>query len=342
MTVQLKRLCKEVDMQRDKKIQLLRIMAMFMIVACHLVQEYNSDTIAMTAQFFNVGVYVFFLISGFLYGGKEIGGFLKWFIKRMTKLLIPVYIFLIFVFAMNYLILGSFSIEKIFVYLFNLQGVFGTVLGASHLWFLTTIMFCYGLIPLFSVIRKWKSNLRSGLFLLAILMMALIISFTYKYAGQQLFYILTFALGYLFGPKLKKIPANWAMLLCTIGLMFIIRLVARKFVDGTILYDVIVSSITHIVISVSLFVAIFKINLKTKEKTLNRLDSMSYYIYIVHYIFMVGPLRLMGATDNSVVNTALTIIASYVAAEILKVLTTGVYKLVGIEKKKHNMELVGK
>lgn len=83
--------CRWGDMQRDRRIQLLRVVAMFMIVACHLAQEYNSDIIAMAAQFFNVGVYVFLLISEFLYGGKEIGNFLKWFSKRVLVAITGVY-----------------------------------------------------------------------------------------------------------------------------------------------------------------------------------------------------------------------------------------------------------
>lgn len=323
-------------MQRDKKIQLLRIVAMFMIVACHLVQEYNSNILSMTAQFFNVGVYVFLLISGFLYGSKEIGSFSKWFSKRMIKLLIPVYIFMIFVFVLDFLLLGNFSVEKIFVYLFNLQGVFGGIQGAGHLWFLTTIMFCYALVPLFSIIKKQKrDNLYSGIFVTIILVMAVIFSFVYGYIGQQLFYILIFALGYLFGPKLKKMSsANWFLLCGVICLMFVLRLAIRKVADSTVLYDIIVTSITHIIISLCLFAATFKINPKIKGKILNKLDFMSYYIYIVHYIFMVGPLRLMGVTSNMVVNTILTIIASYVAAEVLKLITTGFYRLTGLRRKK--------
>ena len=168
---------------------------------------------------------------------------------------------------------------------------------------------------------------------MGILTLAIVFSFAYGRVGQQLFYILIFALGYLFGSKLRKISVNWVMLFCIVCLMFAIRLIARNFADGTVLYNIIVASTTHIVISLCLLVAVFKVEVKNKRKVLDKLDVMSYYVYIVHYIFMVGPVRLMGLTDNLVINTILTISASFATAAVLKAITTGAYKVIGLEER---------
>lgn len=53
-------------------ISYLRVFAMILILACHIVQEHNNSYINMTAQFLNVGVPIFIIISGYLYGQKEI------------------------------------------------------------------------------------------------------------------------------------------------------------------------------------------------------------------------------------------------------------------------------
>ena len=58
-------------MKKDVSIQIVRICAMFSILACHLVQELNNSKIAQLAQFFNVGVYIFLFLSGYLYGNKK-------------------------------------------------------------------------------------------------------------------------------------------------------------------------------------------------------------------------------------------------------------------------------
>lgn len=50
-------------MKKDVSIQIVRICAMFSILACHLVQELNNSKIAQLAQFFNVGVYIFLFLS---------------------------------------------------------------------------------------------------------------------------------------------------------------------------------------------------------------------------------------------------------------------------------------
>lgn len=57
---------------RNNSIQYLRVLAMMMIVACHLVVHSENLYLQMSAQFLNVGVSIFFIISGFLYGVKMI------------------------------------------------------------------------------------------------------------------------------------------------------------------------------------------------------------------------------------------------------------------------------
>lgn len=55
----------------DKKsITYLRVLATISILCCHLVVTFNSKLLEMSAQFFNVGVYLFLIISGYLYGKK--------------------------------------------------------------------------------------------------------------------------------------------------------------------------------------------------------------------------------------------------------------------------------
>lgn len=55
---------------KDVSIQMIRILSMASIILCHLVQELNNSTIAKTGQIFNVGVYIFLFLSGWLYGQK--------------------------------------------------------------------------------------------------------------------------------------------------------------------------------------------------------------------------------------------------------------------------------
>lgn len=49
------------------ELQCLRVFAMILIFACHIVQEHNNGYVQMSAQFLNVGVSIFIIISGYLY-----------------------------------------------------------------------------------------------------------------------------------------------------------------------------------------------------------------------------------------------------------------------------------
>ena len=60
---------------KDNAISMLRFISMLMIIACHICQHYEIEL----AFWFNVGVQVFFMISGFLYGQKDINNPFAWF-----------------------------------------------------------------------------------------------------------------------------------------------------------------------------------------------------------------------------------------------------------------------
>ena len=76
-------------MKRDVSIQLIRILSMFLIIiGCHLISEFGNDILKKAGQIFNVGVYIFLFISGYLYGDKIIKNKKKWYFKRLKRILI--------------------------------------------------------------------------------------------------------------------------------------------------------------------------------------------------------------------------------------------------------------
>lgn len=72
-------------------ISYIRLIAMFFIIICHFLQYYDNEL----AWWFNVGVQIFFIISGFLCGGKEINDPIAFIVRQFKKILIPYYTFLI-------------------------------------------------------------------------------------------------------------------------------------------------------------------------------------------------------------------------------------------------------
>lgn len=70
-------------------ISIVRVLAMLAIVLCHFLQAYDNKW----AWVLNAGVQVFLVLSGYLYGHKEVGNWRKWFISRFVKLYVPLYIY---------------------------------------------------------------------------------------------------------------------------------------------------------------------------------------------------------------------------------------------------------
>lgn len=151
-------------MKQDNSIILLRVFAMILILVCHIVQENSNTYVKMTAQFLNVGVSIFILISGYLYGIKKINeNYEQWIIKRAKRILILLYIFMAYLLII-YLIKGSnISIFNWIAYILNLQGFQIYVHGAEHLWYLTVIMICYLITPILDKNKQKLNNESIGI-----------------------------------------------------------------------------------------------------------------------------------------------------------------------------------
>ena len=59
---------------------------MLFVIICHLGSYFG---LAFVGQLFNVGVPIFYLISGYLYGNAEIKDIRTWLCKRLIRLYIP-------------------------------------------------------------------------------------------------------------------------------------------------------------------------------------------------------------------------------------------------------------
>ncbi len=317
-------------MKKNFVVQITRIVAMFMIIICHLVQEFENQYIQMTSQFFNVGVFIFIFISGYLYGAKKIESPKKWLIDRFFKIMIPVYIFMIFIFELEIFRGHNFQIKSVFIYLFDLQFIFGGVLGAQHLWFLTVIMLCYMLTPiLYRNKEKLLKNHKIILFIIAVLAVGL--SYVQQDVGRTFMYIWLYVSAYMYrNHKTDKQKSKVVLVLSIVGL-FIIRIVTRAFLDGTILYNTIVVCFTQILLSYNIYWFLNEMfrNVKVENNILiNHLDTISYYVYITHIMFMTGPVRTMGLTKNMFVNSVVSIGLAWVTGILLDRISRGVMRKV--------------
>lgn len=104
----------------------------------------------MLGQIFNVGVPIFFILSGYLHGQKETPkNKLKWYGRKLHRLLLPLYIF-VAALAAAYLAAGlpiDLSIwGQTIIPICGLTQKY--IPGCGQLWFLTHLLICYLLTPL--------------------------------------------------------------------------------------------------------------------------------------------------------------------------------------------------
>ena len=74
----------------------------------------------------------------------------------------------------------------------------------------------------------------------------------------------------------------------------IFRVGLRSIFDNTIIYSNFVVLPTQTIIAISIFTYLKNLDFNIKRiDIINWLDGITYYIYIVHYIFCVGPLKIV-------------------------------------------------
>ena len=103
-------------------ISFVRVCAMISIVSCHLLQAYNNHW----AWVLNVGVQVFLVLSGYLYGHKCITQWKEWFWSRIKKLYVPFLLFsLTVLMLLDFFTDEHISLKNYFAYIVDIQGVCG-------------------------------------------------------------------------------------------------------------------------------------------------------------------------------------------------------------------------
>lgn len=328
---------------RIEYISILRVLGMFSIVFCHLFGYLN---ISFIQQFLNFGVYLFLLISGFLYGNKEIKNYKSWFLSRIKKLLIPFYIFAIPVMIFYYCH-NSIDVFEIIKYLFCLQGInfifafipFSEIEPLGNLWFITVIMLCYLLIiPIKKAEKNHASKKWMVVSVITIIFFVPLISSYFGLLSINTSYFVVFFVGYYISKYRIKVNAKLFVIFGVLLFAFaiILRLTGKHFFDENYqsIYQIIVS-ITHPLIAISCFFIFNFITNKIKiMKSLANsgvwatIDKYSYYIYITHYAFLHSVTSVANFNLNSYFTVLLFFVFTIFSAIILQYLSEKIQKVI--------------
>lgn len=318
---------------RDYSISFLRILAMFMIVGCHIASFLKYNTIAMILS---VGVEIFLIISGYLYSNKTIKDSELFIVQRFKKLYKPFIITTCIYIVYTLLTKRIVNLHGLVYMLFNLQGIsflfssinISAIPGFGHTWFLTVILICYLLLILVKKIENkfsYKYTLKRVVNLISIF---IIVDLLFVSFGVQLGYFLVFFIGYVFG-KLELKVTNKMCFFSTICMILslLIRLLGRRTFDDTIFYNNIIVIYTQTVLALWIFISIKwvvnkskQLNVLSKSTITKIFESYSFYIYLTHYMFLVGSLSVSGIDVCIMLQLLIMIVLTILTAFIVKLI----------------------
>ena len=305
---------KDISKTDSITIQIIRVTAMLSIVACHLFQAYG---VYQFSSIFNVGVQVFIVISGLLYGHKTITSWSVWSIQRAIKLYVPMVLllsgYLLCLYTVSLITIKDINWGGVIAHVLNLQGlrrVIGcenlSINGMQHLWFMTAIMFSYLSTPL---LQRFRSNAQTILTLISVIFIVLFV-FLPMNIIWGLEWIVLYSLGYMFvNVNSESFKRKFIAVLIFLTCVSIVLLEDSSLKDNLDLKNRIFHVLLGLTIPMSLIVVLPKLPIK-ESKVLSFMDKHSFFIYLVHFPFMIGPISLAHVTNNIILNVVVMLLAS--------------------------------
>lgn len=300
----------------------LRVAGMISILLCHYVQQSQNAILNMSAQFFNIGVEIFIILSGFLFGVRkgETGGVCAWYIKRLKRIFVPYELFVVLLFIVHAVCCRNLlDVDWIWL-VFGLQGSVVGVLGAEQTWFITSLLLCYAITPL---LNRYITPQRTKMQITILVIVAVGINLLWAIPESPVYstllplvsgYIIAFVVGRFFD-KLTFTKAKAVFAFVVMCIAFGMRLVARYFFDGTVFYERIACGYTQCLAAFCifyLFAVVFQ-NIQP-PKCVKYIGEISFEVYLVHYMFCVGPVKLFGLTPYWVLDCMLVTVISVALA----------------------------
>lgn len=328
--------------KRDTSIAICRVLATFMIVICHLGSAYNNSAVG---QFFQSGVQLFILISGLLYGNKEIDNFKTWWINRWKRICIPCYIFSVIIFSICLFIEKSCSVVGLFEIFLNVEGFHHIITfvsnpwvgpGVSHFWFITIILMCYMIVTLMKKFELDEFFHRNDKLIISVLFFLSILT---GLCGIRLDFFVIFLLGYA-SSKQKNNFISKRRLIASVGLFIfaiILRVLGKIYCDShgdNNLYLYVLIPTAYNMIAFSLYCWIRKANEMLGQnvffggRVLFWFDALSFYIFITHYMLIDGPISLAHITDITILNITFIIVGTLISSLLLSRLSRLITNLI--------------
>lgn len=291
----------------------IRAISVFLILLCHLTQAHSNGYVVMTSQIFNVGVNIFIIVSGFLFGRFGVNPpYGKWLVKRVKRIFVPYWLFLVVALTLLVAAGTHLSATHIVMNILGLHGFAYGLPGSAHTWFITAILLCYLFTPLMAIITDYviskDGHLHRNILIVVLCFPVAIGAGLYSAIVMTVpFYFLAFLMGKLWDEsKIKPIHAMIA--LCIGAAVFILRFLARFVLDNTVWYTNLIAPYTHYLAAFSFFIAGARLFDRVPCRFVRFINDISFEIYLFHYSYMHPASPVMTLTGNWFLNSAIAIL----------------------------------
>lgn len=298
----------------------LRAAATIMILLCHFCSQRGGFLFNAAAQVLNIGVPLFFILSGYLFGRNGVQApYRKWFVRRLQRLWIPYWMFLA-VLAVVHLVKGLDIFTKDWLLLlFGLQGSTVGVWGAEQTWFISALLICYSMTPWISIAADGIAKKHVPILLICLCTLPIFLLLMKPVAiGTLLAPVCLYTVAYFIGSRIvtvniSRVGACLAVLIVLVS--FGLRFVLRIFFDGMVFYSGIVATYTHYAAALAIFYLFAWIFAERKPvRCVTFIGNVSFEIYLYHYMFTIGPISVFSITRTWTINCILVFSITIVIA----------------------------
>ena len=246
-----------------------------------------------------------------------------WYRKRLKRIFVPYEIFIVVLFAIH-AVCGRNLLDMDWVWLaLGLQGTVVGVLGAEQTWFITPLLLCYAITPL---LDRYITHQRTKQQIAILVIVAASIKLLWAIPKSPVcstllslvsVYVIAFVVGRFFD-TLTFTRAKASLAFGVMCIAFGMRLVARQLFDGTVFYDRIACGYTQSLAAFCIFY-LFAVAFQNRKppKWVSFIGEISFEVYLVHYMFCVGPVKLFGRTPYWVLDCMIVTAMSAALAVII-------------------------
>lgn len=278
-------------MSRIVGLQILRVLACSGVFLCHLGAQMEVEgTIEKFMDFGAMGVYLFFVLSGFfgfqskeLENENKIKGCLRYWIKRAFKILPLYYAVIIYNFILYEWILKSTPVDSSGIgwprYFFFLSTSipsdknFWTNL--SYTWTISIFVLFYLLMPL---MKRFVKNFKSAVALWAAFYALSLICINRVAYGMPFFFLHYFVMGIVLYYALEEGKVREVLIGCLV------------FVFGSLIMNSTLTNTACAMLFMILIIMVKEVRVENKklQKCIHSLDAYSYTVYLAHAVVMNG------------------------------------------------------